>query len=121
LPGICKAIGKALNKEPNIVLYSPEEVGTGKSGKAEGFPFRTVHFFASAEKAKRELGWKPQHDFLADAPALVRDYVASGRQNKDIDFSIDDKILAAVKPPGGGGGSNHSVPSGANRFAALHS
>lgn len=38
--GICKAIGKALGKEPRIVLYSPEEVGTGKGGKAEGFPFR---------------------------------------------------------------------------------
>lgn len=38
--GICKAIGKALNKEADVVLYSPEEVGTGKGGKAEGFPFR---------------------------------------------------------------------------------
>lgn len=38
--GICKAIGKALGKEADIVLYSPEEVGTGKGGKAEGFPFR---------------------------------------------------------------------------------
>ncbi len=39
-PGICKAIGKVLGKEPEIILYSPEKVGTGKSGKAEGFPFR---------------------------------------------------------------------------------
>lgn len=39
-PGIVKAVGKALGKEPRVVLYSPEEVGTGKSGKAEGFPFR---------------------------------------------------------------------------------
>jgi hypothetical protein len=38
--GICKAIGKALGKEPKIVLYDPEAVGTGKKGKAEGFPFR---------------------------------------------------------------------------------
>jgi hypothetical protein len=38
--GICKALGKALGKEPRIVLYNPEEVGTGKGGKAEGFPFR---------------------------------------------------------------------------------
>ncbi|KAI8477102.1 MAG: NAD(P)-binding protein [Monoraphidium minutum] len=95
--GIVKAVGKALDKEPKVVLYSPEEVGTGKSGKAEGFPFRTVHFFASSEKAKRELGWKPKHDFLADAPALVAAYKASGRQNKDIDFSVDDKILSALK------------------------
>ena len=38
--GITKAVGKALGVEPKVVLYSPEEVGTGKGGKAEGFPFR---------------------------------------------------------------------------------
>lgn len=38
--GIAKAVGKALGKEPKIVLYDPEQTGTGKSGKAEGFPFR---------------------------------------------------------------------------------
>lgn len=94
--GIVKAVGKALGKEPKIVLYSPEEVGTGKSGKAEGFPFRTVHFFASAEKAKRELGWRPAHDFLGDVDALVKEYQASGRAAKEVDFSVDDKILKAV-------------------------
>jgi hypothetical protein len=57
---------------------------------------RTVHFFASSEKAKRELGWVPRHDFLGDVDQLVREYQKSGRQNKDIDFSIDDKILSAV-------------------------
>lgn len=39
-PGIVKAVSKSLGKEPKMVLYSPEEVGTGKGGKAEGFPFR---------------------------------------------------------------------------------
>lgn len=38
--GIVKAVGKALNKDPKIVLYQPEELGLGKSGKADGFPFR---------------------------------------------------------------------------------
>eukprot|EP00877_Chromochloris_zofingiensis_P002016 jgi/Chrzof1/11815/Cz06g11010.t1 len=95
--GIVKAIGKALGKEPKIVLYDPEETGTGKGGKADGFPFRTTHFFASAEKAKRELGWTPKHDFLSDVDELVKDYLASGRQDAEIDFSIDDKILAAMK------------------------
>lgn len=123
---------------------------------------RAVHFFASADKAKRVLGWKPQHNFLKDVnqvhllvpqgcqrscsapgtasqhillgtgatlvfppaqptfaphphprqkpnpqpllhplaplkpPQLVSDYKASGRLSKDIDFSADDRILAAV-------------------------
>jgi dTDP-D-glucose 4,6-dehydratase len=55
-----------------------------------------VHFFASAEKAKRELGWRPAHDFLGDVDALVKEYQASGRAAKEVDFSVDDKILKAV-------------------------
>jgi len=54
---------------------------------------------AFADKAKRELGWKPRHNFLSDVSSLVREYTMSGRQSKDIDFSIDDKILAAVRQP----------------------
>ncbi len=54
---------------------------------------RIVHFFASSEKAKRELGWKPRHDFLDDVAELVDMYVDQGRQNKNVDFSVDDKIL----------------------------
>jgi hypothetical protein len=57
---------------------------------------RTVHFFASSEKAKKELGWKPKHDFLADSDDLVTAYLRSGRHHKDIDFSVDDKILQAL-------------------------
>ena len=65
--------------------------------KGEGFPFRTGHFFASASKAKTELGWQPQHTFAGDASSLIEAYKASGRADKDIDFSVDDKILAAVQ------------------------
>ncbi len=57
---------------------------------------RTAHFFASADKAKRELGWHPEHNFLMDVGELVERYKASGRLEKEIDFSVDDKILASV-------------------------
>jgi len=40
LVGIVKALAAGLNMEPRMVHYSPEAVGTGKGGKAEGFPFR---------------------------------------------------------------------------------
>ncbi len=143
----------------------------------------TGHFFASADKAKRLLGWQPKHNFMKDVdqvgragswarkcspsaarlyptfllypplcdavgppptpphptpphppthtptpphppthspphphknntssqtttpsthpptscpPQLVRDFVASGRLDKQPDFSVDDRILAAV-------------------------
>lgn len=91
--GIVKALAQAAGKTPEIVYYDTDKVGLKKG---EGFPFRTGHFFASAEKAKRELGWTPKHDFLNDAPELVRAYAESGRLSKDIDFSVDDKILEAV-------------------------
>ncbi len=32
-----------MGKEPNVLLYDPVTLGLGKSGKAEGFPFRRVH------------------------------------------------------------------------------
>ncbi|KXZ47050.1 hypothetical protein GPECTOR_38g287 [Gonium pectorale] len=117
--GIAKAVGKALGKEPEIVLYSPEKVGTGKSGKAEGFPFRTVHFFASSDKAKRELGWKPKHDFQKDVAALVADYKSLGRASKEVDFSVDDKILAALGKPVKA--STSSNGNGAEKFTRVSS
>lgn len=96
--GIAKAVAKAMGKEDaKVVLYDPEAVGTGKKGKADGFPFRTEHFFASSDKAKRELGWSPKHNFLADVAERVAEYKALGRDNKEgIDFSVDDKVLAAL-------------------------
>jgi hypothetical protein len=55
-----------------------------------------VHFFASSDKAKRELGWQPKHNFLADVDALVAEYQAQGRQSKEVDFATDDKVLASA-------------------------
>mmetsp|Transcript_1971 Transcript_1971/g.4448 ORF Transcript_1971/g.4448 Transcript_1971/m.4448 type:complete len:360 (+) Transcript_1971:37-1116(+) len=95
--GIVNAISKAMGKEPNVLLYDPAALGLGKSGKAEGFPFRTIHFFANSDKAKMELGWQPKHSFVGDVNDLVDAYFASGRDKKDIDFSIDDKIIQAMR------------------------
>ena len=92
--GIIKAIATAAGKEAKIVRYDPSAV---KLARGEGFPFRTVHFFASADKAKKVLGWRPQHNFLADVQDRLDAYVESGRLNKDVDFSADDKILASVQ------------------------
>lgn len=38
--GIVNAVSKAMGKEPKVLLYDPVALGLGKSGKAEGFPFR---------------------------------------------------------------------------------
>lgn len=77
-----------------IVHYHPNSV---QLAKGEGFPFRTVHFFASADKAKKVLGWRPKHNFLDDVAARLDEYMSSGRMGKEVDFSVDDKILAAAQ------------------------
>lgn len=91
--GIALTIGKLAGKEVKIVSYDPSQV---ELGKGEGFPFRTGHFAASADKAKVLLGWSPKHSFEEDMKVRLQDYISSGRLNKEIDFSGDDKILAAV-------------------------
>jgi hypothetical protein len=58
--------------------------------------YRTIHFFANSDKAKLELGWAPKHTFLTDVDELAKAYFASGRDKKEIDFSIDDKIIQAL-------------------------
>jgi nucleoside-diphosphate-sugar epimerase len=90
--GVVAALAKAAGVEAKVVLYDPAAVDAKKSG----YPFRPGHFFANADKAKRVLGWAPAHTFGGDAAALVAAYKASGRDKKDIDFSADDAILAAV-------------------------
>lgn len=39
--------------------------------------------------------WKPEHDFAEDMSECLERYTASGRAEKEIDFSEDDKILMA--------------------------
>lgn len=50
---------------------------------------RTIHFFASADKAKRELGWEPKHSFLDDVTGLVADYQRQGRQVRGRAGTVD--------------------------------
>lgn len=91
--GVVAALAKAAGVEAKVVLYDPAALP--KDIKS-GYPFRPGHFFANADKTKAVLDWAPAHTFGADAPALVAAYKASGRDKKDIDFSVDDAILAAV-------------------------
>jgi nucleoside-diphosphate-sugar epimerase len=91
--GAIAALAKAAGVEANVVLYDPASLP--KETKS-GYPFRPGHFFANSDKTKAVLNWKPAHTFGGDAPALVAAYRASGRDKKDVDFSVDDAILAAA-------------------------
>lgn len=64
---------------------------------------RTTHFFANSDKAKAHLGWQPKHTFLKDVDSLAKAYMASGRDKKEIDFSIGERGGSAGVGGGGGG------------------
>ena len=86
---VSRSVGRAQRR---CALSSPG--GTQALGKG-AWPFRLGHFFASATKAQVELGWKPEHDFAEDMKECLERYIESGRVEKEIDFTEDDKILMA--------------------------
>ncbi len=77
-----------------LVHYDPKAFDFGKR---KAFPMRTQHFFASIHKAKNDLHWEPHYDLLSGLKdSFEHDYLAQGRDRSEIDFSVDDEILAAV-------------------------
>ncbi|MBW4522066.1 MAG: NAD-dependent epimerase/dehydratase family protein [Scytolyngbya sp. HA4215-MV1] len=87
------AVGKSAD-DAKIVHYDPQKFDFGKR---KAFPMRTQHFFASIHKATTELNWFPAFDLVSGLQdAYQNDYLASGRDQAEIDFSTDDEILANV-------------------------
>lgn len=94
--GLAQACALAAGKSPealNIVHYDPKKFDFGK---AKAFPMRVQHFFTSIEKAKAELNWKPAFDLVSGLKdSFQQDYQASGHDQSEVDFTLDDQILAA--------------------------
>lgn len=94
--GLARACAVAAGKSPEdlkIVHYDPKKFDFGKR---KAFPMRVQHFFADIHKAKTELNWQPEYDLISGLKdSFENDYLASGRHQSDIDFSLDDEILAA--------------------------
>lgn len=93
--GLAKACVEATGQSADdlkIVHYNPKDFDFGKR---KAFPMRVQHFFASIEKAKRELGWSPEFDLVAGLKdAFQSDYLANGLDKVEVDFSLDDEIIA---------------------------
>ncbi|EXB53004.1 hypothetical protein L484_018888 [Morus notabilis] len=89
--GLARACAKAGGfPEPEIIHYNPKEFDFGKK---KAFPFRDQHFFASVEKAKSVLGFKPEFDLVEGlADSYILDF-GRGTYRKEADFSTDDIIL----------------------------
>lgn len=52
------------------------------------------HFFASIEKAKSVLGWKPEFDLVEGLTDSYNLDFGRGTFRKEADFSTDDMILS---------------------------
>ena len=95
--GLARACAEAAGKSPDslkIVHYDPKKFDFGKR---KAFPMRVQHFFASVNKAIADLNWHPEYNLITGLKdSLQNDYLASGRNTNEIDFSVDDEILKAV-------------------------
>lgn len=95
--GLARACAVAAGKSPDaikIVHYDPKKFDFGKR---KAFPMRVQHFFASVNKAMAELAWQPEYDLISGlADSLENDYLTTGRDKTEVDFSMDEEILQAM-------------------------
>ena len=91
--GLAKACASAAGKSPEdvkLIHYDPSKFDFGKR---KAFPIRVQHFFAEVNKAMNELNWQPEYDLISGLKdSFVNDYLASGRDRAEIDFSLDEQI-----------------------------
>ena len=95
--GLARACAAAVGKSADaleLIHYHPKQFDFGKR---KAFPMRLQHFFTSIEKAKAELNWRPEFDLVGGLKdSFLHDYLASGRNQAEVDFSTDDQILQAA-------------------------
>jgi len=96
--GLARACAAAAGKSPDSVQLIHYDPKAFDFGKRKAFPLRTQHFFASVQKAINDLQWQPTYDLLSGLKdSLQNDYLPSQRDKAEIDFSVDDEILAASR------------------------
>lgn len=92
--GLARACAVAAGKSPDqlkLVHYDPKQFDFGKR---KAFPMRVQHFFADVHKAQKDLYWQPEYDLISGLKdSFQTDYLASGRDKTEVDFSVDDEIL----------------------------
>jgi nucleoside-diphosphate-sugar epimerase len=95
--GLAKLCAEAAGKsgqELELVYYDPKQFSFGKR---KAFPLRVQHFFTGVHKAMRDLHWQPEFDLLSGLKdSFENDYLASGRDRSEIDFSLDEEILSKI-------------------------
>lgn len=92
--GLAAACAIATGKSPEdikIIHYDPSQFDFGKR---KAFPMRVQHFFAEVNKAIQDLNWQPEYDLVTGLKdSFTNDYLASGRDQAEIDFSLEEQII----------------------------
>ena len=101
--GMVKLCAEAVGKEAKIVNYNPKEAEKKVEGfkVKKAFPFRPRHFFADPGQAQMKLGWDAEYSgsmegLQSTLKACYEEYRQLGLDKKDVDFSLDEKLLATV-------------------------
>lgn len=99
LKGLAQACAMAAGKSADTLQFVHYDPKAFDFGKRKAFPIRAQHFFASIDKAKQALDWQPQFDLVSGLKdSFQKDYLALGKDQIDVDFSVDDEILQQVSP-----------------------
>ncbi|MEA5419792.1 NAD-dependent epimerase/dehydratase family protein [Spirulina sp. CCNP1310] len=94
--GLARACAAAAGKDPESVELVHFDPKAFDFGKRKAFPLRAQHFFADIHKAQADLDWSPRFDLITGLKdSFTQGYLASGRDQQETDFSLDDQILAA--------------------------
>ncbi|MEL6579523.1 MAG: NAD-dependent epimerase/dehydratase family protein [Cyanobacteria bacterium J06621_12] len=95
--GLAYACAEAAGKSSEsikLVHYDPEQFDFGKR---KAFPVRQQHFFTDIHQAQQDLAWQPKYDLVSGLKdSFQNDYLASGRDQSEIDFSLDEEILGKI-------------------------
>lgn len=101
LDGVARMCARVVGKEPKIIHYNPEKVGSGDFVVKKAFPFRPRHFFADPGKGIEMLGWTPE--LSKDAKGLEEaiqtcydEFVERNLERDEVSFVMDKAILAAM-------------------------
>ncbi|MEL7007583.1 MAG: NAD-dependent epimerase/dehydratase family protein [Cyanobacteria bacterium J06588_4] len=95
--GLAFACAEAAGKSADsikLVHYDPDQFDFGKR---KAFPVRQQHFFTDIHQAQQDLAWQPKYDLVSGLKdSFQNDYLASGRDSSEIDFSLDDEIIGKI-------------------------
>lgn len=98
---VVKVIATAIGKDPKdvlskVVFYDPASLKGLDLPKEGKFPFRETNFGVDVKKAKKVLGWTPQHTFQGDIAEYYADYCRLGKDQGPVKRAWDEAVISAA-------------------------